>query len=131
MIFFSGTFCKLKAQHYYILKVFEGNLKNVCQKAIKTNSSSFRNTSNVPMFHYHVIKWIKYKNRLTFAYYSITFWDFCNILSLQSVPKTCQVLKAKNIIFQKMFKYQNTVFYDFKSRFLVTFSCNYWHHLVL
>ena len=28
---------------YYILKVFEGNLKNVCQKAIKTNSSSFLN----------------------------------------------------------------------------------------
>ena len=30
--------------------------KNVCQKAIKTNWSSSRNTSNVPMFCYHVIK---------------------------------------------------------------------------
>ena len=42
------------SQHYNILKLFEGNLKNVCQKAIKANSSSFRNTSNVPMFRYHV-----------------------------------------------------------------------------
>ena len=47
---------KLKAQYHYILKVFDGNLKNVCQKAIKNNSWSFRSTSNVPMFHYHVIK---------------------------------------------------------------------------
>ena len=37
-------------------KVFEGNLKNVCQKAIKIIPSSSRNTSNVSMFHYHVIK---------------------------------------------------------------------------
>ena len=56
MIFFSGKFFKLKAQYYYILKVFKGNLKNVGQKAIKTNSSSFRNTSNAQMFRYHVIK---------------------------------------------------------------------------
>ena len=30
-----------------------------------------------------------------------------------------------------MFKYRNTVFYDFKSRFLVVFSSNYQHRLVL
>ena len=37
---------------------------------------------------------MKYKNRLAFAYYSITFWDF---KSFQSVPTTWQKLKAKNI----------------------------------
>ena len=71
---------------------------------------------------------MKYKNRLTFAYYSITFWDIKN---LQSVPKTWKVLKSKNKFFKKMFKYRNTVCYDFKSRFLVIFSRNYRHHLVL
>ena len=30
-----------------------------------------------------------------------------------------------------MSKYRNTVYYDFKSQFLVIFSCNYRHHLVL
>ena len=35
---------------------------------------------------------MKYKNRLTFAYYSITFWD---LKSLQSVPKIWQKLKEK------------------------------------
>ena len=41
-----------------------------------------------------LLKWMKYKNRLAFAYYSITFWDF---KSFQSVPTTWQKLKAKNI----------------------------------
>ena len=45
-----------------------------------------------------LLKWIKYKNRLTFAYYSITFWDF---KSLQSVPTTWQKLKAKNVFFKR------------------------------
>ena len=71
---------------------------------------------------------MKYKNRLTFAYYSITFWDIKN---LQSVPKIWKVLKSKNKFFKKMFKYRNTFCYDFKSPFLVIFSSNYRHHLVL
>ena len=65
---------------------------------------------------------MKYKNRLTFAYYSITFWNF---KSRQGVLKIWKVLKAKNKFLKKMFKYQNTVYYGFKSRFLVIFSSNY------
>ena len=71
---------------------------------------------------------MRYKYKLTFPYYSITFWD---LKSLQSVPKTWQVLKTKKKFFKKMSKYRNTVFYDFKSRFLVLFSSNYRHRLVL
>ena len=41
-----------------------------------------------------LLKWIKYKNRPTFGYYSITFWDF---KSLQNVPKSWQLLKTKNL----------------------------------
>ena len=74
------------------------------------------------------LKWMRYKYKLTFPYYSITFWD---LKSLQSVPKTWQVLKTKKKFFKKMSKYRNTVFYDFKSRFLVLFSSNYRHRLVL
>ena len=83
------------------------------------------------MFQFFVItllKRIKYKNRLTFAYYSITFWDF---KSLQGVPKTWKVLKSKNKFFKKTLKYRNTVYYDFKSQFLVIFSSIYRHRLVL
>ena len=109
------------------MKVFEGNLKNVCQKAITTNSP-FAIHQIFKCFVITLLKWMKYKNRLTFAYYSITFWDIKN---LQSVPKIWKVLKSKNKFFKKMFKYRNTVCYDFKSRFLVIFSRNYRHHLVL
>ena len=38
---------------------------------------------------------MKYKNRLTFAYYSITFGAF------KSVPKIWQVLKAKKKILKR------------------------------
>ena len=38
-----------------------------------------------------LLKWMKYKNRLTFEYYSIRYWDFKR---LQSVPKTWQMLKT-------------------------------------
>ena len=41
---------------------------------------------------------MKYNYRLKFAYYSITFWDF---KSLQSVPKTWQVVKTKNNFFER------------------------------
>ena len=77
-----------------------------------------------------LLKWMKYKNRLTFAYYRITFWDF---KSLQSVSKTWQVLKTKRKlkILLKMSWYQNAVFYDYQSRFLVIFSSNYRHRLVM
>ena len=56
-----------------------------------------------------LLKWMKYKDRLTFAYYSITFLDF---KSLQSVSKILQVLKAKTNFFLKISKYGNTVFYE-------------------
>ena len=77
-----------------------------------------------------LLKWMKYKNRLTFAYYSITFWD---LKSLQSVPKTWQVLKTKRKleILLKMSWYRNAVFYDYQSRFLLIFSSNYRHRLVM
>ena len=71
------------------------------------------------------LKWMKYKNRLTFAYYSTKCWDF---KSLQSVSKTWKALKTKT--FSRMSKYRNTVFYDYQSRFLVIFSTNYRHRLV-
>ena len=71
---------------------------------------------------------VSYKNRLTFAYYSITFWDF---YSLQGVTKTWKVLKAKTKFLKEMFKYRNTVYCDFKARFVVIFSNNYRHCLVL
>ena len=109
----------------YILNIFEGYYKNVCQKTITTNSSFFRNTSNVSIFRYSLLKWMKYEKRPTFAYYSTTFWDF------KSVPKTWQKLKGKYNLLKKMSKYRNTVYYDFKSQFLVIFSCNYRHRLVL
>ena len=96
------------------------SIVNICQKAIKTNSSSSPNTSNFPLFHI--------KNRLTFAYYGITFWDFN---SLQDVTKTWKVLKVKTKFLKKMFKYRNTVYCDFKARFVIIFSNNYRHCLVL
>ena len=68
------------------------------------------------------------KNRLTLAYYSITFWDF---KSLQSVSKTWEVLQNNIDIFLKMSKSRNTVFYDDQSRFLVIFSSNYRLRVVL
>ena len=52
MIFLPG----ITINYYYILKVFGGNLKSVCQKAIKANSSSAHNKSIFPMFRYHFIK---------------------------------------------------------------------------
>ena len=75
-----------------------------------------------------LLKWRKYKNILTFAYYSITFWDF---KSLQGIPKVWQKLKAKNNFLKKMSKYRNTVWYDFKSRFFVIFYSICRHRLVL
>ena len=68
---------------------------------------------------------MKYKNRLTFACYNITFWDF------KSIPKTWQKLKAKHNLLKKKSKYRNAVDYDLKSQFLVIFSSNYRHRLVL
>ena len=99
-------------------KYFKAIWKKCLSKSNKTNSSSSRSASYVPMFCYHVIK-MNYKYRLTFAYCSITSWD---LKSLQSVPKTWQVLKTKK---------KNTVFYDFKSWFLILFSSNYRYRLVL
>ena len=62
---------------------------------------------------------MKCKSRLTFEYYSITFWGFNGVWG---VPKSWQVLKGKNNFLKKMSKYRNTVYYDFKSRFHVIFS---------
>ena len=139
IVFLSGKFHKVKTLSYYTLKVLEGNLKNVCQNAIKKLSHlsshyifSFLTNcaSNVWIFRYHVIKMNELKNRLVFAYYNILTF-YCLKKSLQNVLKTWQVLKWKNHFFWKMSKYQNTVFYHFKSQFLVIFFSNYRHHLVL
>ena len=70
-----------------------------------------------------LLKWMKYENRLTFAYYSITLWDF---KSLHKVfQKNLTSVKNWKEIFLKMSKYRNTVFYDYQSRFLVIFSSNF------
>ena len=47
---------KLPFQTSLVLLYFEGNFINICQKAIKAKSCSSRDTSNVLMFRYHVIK---------------------------------------------------------------------------
>ena len=82
------------------------------------------------MFQYFIItllKWKKYKNKLTTAYYSISLWDFKSL----KCSKNLTSIKNKQKIFWKMSKYRNAVFHDFKSRFLVTFSSNYQHRIVL
>ena len=68
-------------------------------------SISFRNSQLFKYFVITLLKWMKYKNRLAFAYYSITFWDF---KSHQSVPKTWQVLEPKYIFLKdvKIWKYR-------------------------
>ena len=66
------------------------------------------------------LKWMKYKNRLTFAYYSTKFWDF---KSLQSVSKTWKVLKT-NFFFKDV--------QISKYRFLwlpIPISCYFFHKL--
>ena len=93
----------------------------------RNNSSSSRNTSNAPMFRYLVIKMNEYKNRLTIAYYGITLWDFKS----SKRSKNLTSVKSKKEIFKNVSKYQNTVYYDFKSRLIAIFSSNYWHRLVL
>ena len=100
-------------------------MKNVCQKVI---SPPLAINQMSECFGITLSKWIKYENRLTFIYYSKIFWDF---ESLQSVSKTWQVLKTKKNFLKKMSKYRNTFFWNYQSRFLVIFSSNYRHHLVL
>ena len=83
----------------YILKVFEVNLKNVCQKAIKKPSQHllavyFAFLTNVWMFRYHVVK---------IAYYNILRF-YCFKKSLQSVLKTWQVLKSKKKFYSPNFE---------------------------
>ena len=102
--------------------MFEGNLKNVCQKAVKTNLSSFCSESNVQCFVIMLWKWMKFENRLTFIYYSVTFWNF---KSLQSVSKTWQMLKTKKIFLQKSSKYWSTVYPDFSLFFPIITSTVY------
>ena len=99
-------------------------MKNVSQKAIKTNSSFSYGTSNVPMFSYRVIK----MNKIDI--YTLQY----NILRFQKSWKCSKNLanvrnKKKN--WKKMSKYRNTVLYDFKSPVLVIFSSDYRHRLVL
>ena len=102
MLYFSpGNFTKWK-QSYYILKVFEGNLKLVCQNATKRTSHLLLtvyfyllNEMYIQMFECFVItllKWMSYKNRLLFLYYNISRF-YCFKKGLQSVLKTWQVLK--------------------------------------
>ena len=49
----------------------------------------------------------KYKNKLIFAYYSLRLKDF---KSLQNVPKTLQMLKAKNRLFKRYLYIEIPVF---------------------
>ena len=116
----------------FCLKIFEGNSENVYHKTNKNHSFSSRNTfcsslRNVhQIFEYFVItllKWMKYENRLVFAYYNILrFWRSSKF------SKILRSFKTKKV---KMSKYRNTPSYDFKSRFLVIFFSNYQHRLML
>ena len=74
-----------------------------------------------------LLKWMKYKNRLTSAYYSIRLWDFKS----SKCSKNLASVKSKKEIFKNISKYRNTAYYDFESRFLAIFSSNYRHRLVL
>ena len=80
IISFSGKFYQWKVWYYYILKVFEGNLKNVCQKAIKTIHPPHAINQMFQCFAITLLKWMKYKNRLTFAYYIIVWKTINNFL---------------------------------------------------
>ena len=82
------------------------------------------------MFQCFVItlrKWMKFENRLTFAYYSVTFWNF---KSLQSVSETWQMLKKKRFFYKNLPNIEVLFFYDYQSWFLVIFSNNYQHRLL-
>ena len=82
-IFFQGNSTNWK----HSIAIFSRYLKvirKITQKAIYQIFQCFVIT---------LLKWTKYKNRLIFAYYSITFWDF---KSPQGVLKTWKVLKANN-----------------------------------
>ena len=74
-----------------------------------------------------LLKWMKYNNRLTSAYYSIRLWDFKS----SKCSKNLASVKSKKEIFKNISKYRNTAYYDFESRFLAIFSSNYRHRLVL
>ena len=60
----------------------------------------------------------KYKNRLTFAYYSIALWDF---KTLQGVPKTLQMLKSKKAFFKSCPNIEIPLFMISNSDFLLVF----------
>ena len=91
----SSALCKLYfSQKNFInwkhsITIFWRNLKVIWKMLVKKQWKPTRPPYALhQMFQCFVItllKWMKYKHRLTFAYYSITFWDF---KSLQSVPKT-------------------------------------------
>ena len=74
-----------------------------------------------------LLKWMKHKNRLAFAYYSISFWDF---KSFQGVRKTWQKLKAKNYIFKRCPTIEIPFILISNPDFPI-FSSNYRHRLVL
>ena len=126
--------------HFHLLLTYDIFLRKIlqmesilfCQKAIKDNFCKkhppFAMHQMFQCFVITLLKWMnKYKNRLTFTYYSITLWDF---KSLPKCSKNLTSVKSKKKLFSKMSKYQNTVFYDFKSRFLIDFSSNYRDRLV-
>ena len=109
----------------------KSNKKNFSSSPHSIFFPSWRNVNQrFECFVTTLLKWMSYKNRLVFTYFNILRF-YCFKKSLQSVLKTWQVLKSKNKIFWKMSKYRNTVFYDFKSRFLVIFVSNYRHRPVL
>ena len=76
--FFFIIFISSRADFY--LKIFEGNSKNVWHKTNKNHSFSSRNIFCSSLRNVHqifecfvitLLKWMKYENRLVFAYYNI------------------------------------------------------------
>ena len=75
-------------------------------QCIKCSSVSLLNTLLITL-----LKWMKYKNKLAFAYYSITFGDFKS----STCSKNLTNVKNKKRIFWKISKYWHSAFYDLKN----------------
>ena len=126
-IFFSGKFYKLN----HSIAIFWGYLKIIRKIFVKKQQKPTHPPLAIhQMFQCFVIsllKWMKYKNRLISAYYSITLWDFKS----SKCSKNLASVKSKKEIFKNISNYRNTAYYDFESRFFAIFSSNYRHRLVL
>ena len=97
--------------HFHLLLTYDIFLRKIlqmesilfCQKAIKDNFCKkhppFAMHQMFQCFVITLLKWMnKYKNRLTFTYYSITLWDF---KSLPKCSKNLTSVKSKKNFFQR------------------------------